>query len=49
MDDITYCNRDCVNYDCFRNIAHKVITNYAFYGDFSKCEEYKGKEDERQI
>ena len=40
MKDITYCNRDCANYKCRRNIAHLSETNYAYYGAFDNCEEF---------
>lgn len=46
--DITYCNRECCNYKCIRNKDH-LKTDYAFYGDFRFCEEWKEKEDKRCI
>lgn len=43
MNCITTCNRYCVNYKCRRNENHDIQTNYAYYGDFRFCEEYKPK------
>lgn len=39
-EDITYCDRECANYQCRRNKAHLPIANYAYYGLFDNCEEY---------